>query len=392
MIPRHLSVIIKKRLSLARSLYIFGARQVGKTTLLRETFPELIYRSLEDPDIEHHASQDPRGFLEQFDSKGGILDEVQRVPELFRYLQGFIDNNQGKLVLSGSQNFLLNQQISQSLAGRVSILELPPLSQRELWHLDSLDSTFCDEATAPSTDLETRLFLGGYPEPALKPEIADFWFADYERTYLERDVRLLVNVTNLQLFSQFIRLVANRVGSLLNIASLSNDLGLSENGCRKWLTILEASGVIFRLAPYYQNFNKRIVKSPKIYFNDTGLVCYLLGIKNSEQLRNHRSSGSVFENYVIAEIRKQIINQGKVPACYFWRDKAGVEIDLLIDDGSDLKAIEIKKGKTFTSDWLKAIKKWSVWAKQPMDHCHVVYGGNTPLVFDDVAVHSWQSI
>lgn len=391
MLTRHITEVLKKRFHLARSLYLFGARQVGKTTLLKQTFPELPYRSLEDPDQEQAALADPKGFLSQFSETGAILDELQRVPDLFRYLQSHIDEYGTKFLLSGSQNFLMNQHITQSLAGRISILELLPLSQRELWGAPLSSSIFCEDSLKPDFPhrLNTRLHQGGYPEPATKPEIIEFWFADYERTYLERDVRQLINVTNLQKFSQFLRMVAHRVGSLLNIANLANDVGMSETSCRQWLSILEASGVVFRLQPHHQNFNKRLVKSPKLYFSDTGLLCYLLGITEKSLNENQSASGGIFENYVITEIRKGFLNQGKPAPLYFWRDKNGTEVDLLIETNNHLEAIEIKKGGNFSENWLTALRKWSKWSNTPLHRCSVVYGGAAYEDISGVSVRPW---
>lgn len=391
MLTRHLSKVLQKRLQLAKSVYLFGARQVGKTTTLRQTFPELPYRSLEDPDQEQAAVADPKGFLSQFQSTGAILDELQRVPDLFRYLQGFIDQHAVKFVLSGSQNFLLNQHISQSLAGRISILEMMPLSYREIYGQSAKAPLFPaqDWRDDKQVDLHLRLWQGGYPQPGLNAELANFWFADYERTYLERDVRLLINVTNLQKFGQFMRMLAHRAGALLNVASLANELGISENSCRQWIGILEASGVVFRLLPYHRNYNKRLVKSPKVFFNDTGLLCYLLGISEPQILQNHASSGHIFENYVIAEIRKYFLNRGQRPNLFFWRDKTGTEVDLLIEFSGELQAIEIKKGQTFTNDWLAAFRKWSRWSAVALNQCYVIYGGDEMQTIDDIKIYPW---
>ena len=385
---RHLVEPLRARFELARSLYLFGARQVGKTTLLRQTFPSLPYISLEDPDQESRATEDPKGFLGAFQQSGAILDELQRVPDLFRYLQGFIDQFGTKFILSGSQNFLMNQHISQSLSGRISIFELMPLSLRERCH-QPRGSTLFGSVHRPELDMMQALHQGGYPAPVSQPEVIDFWYADYERTYLERDVRLLVNVTNLQKFSQFLRMVAHRAGSLLNIANLANELGLSESACRKWITILEASGVIFRLSPYYRNFDKRLVKSPKLYFNDTGLLCYLLGIQEAQTLQYHASSGHIFENYVVAEVRKHFLNLGKQAKLFFWQDKSGHEVDLLIEQGTELLAVEIKKGQTISSGWVEGLNKWCRWSKVAPDQCRVVYGGDQPQQTHGISVIPW---
>ncbi|OOG78585.1 ATP-binding protein [Algoriphagus sp. A40] len=327
---------------------VVGPRQTGKTTLVRSIFSHKPYVSLEDPDQREFALEDPRGFLAGLPN-GAILDEVQRTPELFSYLQGVVDPNPqtGQFILTGSNNFLLQQSITQSLAGRVGYLQLLPFSLVEL---------YSGQKEIPS---ENQLMIkGGYPplyEPGIPP---DLWFPNYLRTYIERDVRQVKNITDLIVFERFIRLLAGRVGQELNMAGLSNEVGVDNKTIQSWIGILESSFLIYLLRPHFQNFNKVIVKRPKIYFLDTGLVSFLLGISTEKQLDFHPLRGAIFENLVVSELIKERTNQAKEVNLFFWRDKTGHEIDVLMDNGSELFPIEIKSGKTINSDYFKNLKFW----------------------------------
>ena len=292
MIVRHLSKVLKARYKSARSVYIFGPRQSGKTTLVKETFPELKYVNLEDPDTLEFSETDPRGFFAQFDSDGGgIIDEPQRNPKLFSYLQGQIDNDKKKFILTSSQNFLTMESISQSLAGRITVLNLLPLSKKEIDGKSLIKS----ESIFNAMDYKDKytnidhmwgyILKGGYPELNVNPECFSYWPGDYVRTYLERDIRRVINVQDLGVFQKFLKLCAGRTGSILNRASLAGDCGISETSCVRWLSLLEQSGIIYILKPYYNNFDKRQVKSPKIHFVDSALCCYLLSIKTVEHLK-----------------------------------------------------------------------------------------------------------
>ena len=336
MIPRSLAPVILKRAEKMPIITLTGPRQSGKTTLVKSIFSKHGYTNLESAETRSYAESDPKSFLRQFD-KGIVLDEVQRLPELLSYIQVLSDDNPqpGFFVLSGSQNFALLESISQSLAGRTAIFHLLPFSLEELHTYGIYYDSF-----------ETYMFKGFYPrlyDLDLHPQDL---LPDYIDSYLERDVRQLINVKNLGKFQLFIRLCAARNGQLLNRNSLSIEIGVDNKTIESWLSILEASYIIFRLQPYYKNFNKRLVKTSKIYFYDTGLVCALLDIRTEDQLRKHYLKGEIFESFVISELMKQRINQGLRPRFYFWRDRSGREIDCLIEEDSQLKCIEIKSGRT----------------------------------------------
>ncbi|WP_373493449.1 ATP-binding protein [Aquiflexum sp.] len=332
-----------------KAVAVVGPRQSGKTTLTRALFPSKTYVSLENPDTRQFAEQDPRGFLAQY-TEGAILDEAQRVPAIFSYLQQLLDesNAAGRFILTGSNNFLLQQNIVQSLAGRLAYLYLLPFSVNELKSGDLLPKT-----------LNEMLFTGSYP-PVFQQEIApEKWFPNYIKTYVERDVRLIKNISNLGDFERFLRLCAGRVGQLLNKSSLGIEVGVDSKTIDAWLTILESSFIIHLLKPHHQNFNKRLVKMPKLYFHDTGLVCALLGIQNPLQIQTHPLRGSLFENFVIGEFIKMQYNLGNQGRLYFWRDNKGNEIDLIIDNGDKLYPIEIKAGQTITQTYFKGINFWN---------------------------------
>jgi hypothetical protein len=331
-------------------VFLTGPRQSGKTTLARSCFPDFLYLSLEDLDHQRHAQDDPRGFLARLETAGGaILDEVQRVPDLFSYLQGFIDDRRGgPLVLTGSQHFLLSERISQSLAGRVALLELMPLSVAELTARTSLKPGELDAPLPPkpALALDELLMRGMFPRIHDRQLDARAWMDGYVRTYVERDVRLLSNVGDLEAFTRFLSLCAGRTGQLLNSSSLASDAGVSHVTTRRWISLLEASYVIALLRPHHQSFSKRVVKSPKLYFLDTGLLCYLLGVRGAGDLGTHPLRGSVFECFVLAELCKQFLHHGERPPLFFWRDTHGHEVDVVIDLGSRRLPVEIKSGAT----------------------------------------------
>ncbi|MBJ6368165.1 ATP-binding protein [Snuella sedimenti] len=337
-------------LSLAKqykAIAVIGPRQSGKTTLVRAVFSMKPYVSLENPDIRSFALEDPRGFLEQFPN-GAVFDEVQRTPELFSYLQQVLDENPdvAQFILTGSNNFLLQQNISQSLAGRVGYLNLLPFALSEI------------KDSAPKT-INEKLFKGFYPPLYDKPFEIQKWFSNYIRTYIERDVRQLKNIENLVVFERFMRLCAGRIGQLLNKSALAIEVGVDSKTIESWIGILEASFILFRLPPYHNNFNKRIVKIPKLYFYDVGLASALLGVQNADQLELHPFRGSLFENMVVVELLKQCLNKGKLNNLYFWRDSKGNEIDIVIDNFDALIPIEVKSGKTITQDYFKGLRFWS---------------------------------
>lgn len=325
-----------------------GPRQSGKTTLARYYFQDKRYVSLENPDEQAFALNDPRGFLKQFPD-GAILDEVQRVPHLFSYIQQIVDEDSRKalFVLSGSNNFLLQQSITQSLAGRVGYLELLPFCYDEITSIP--DSNY-------STD--DFLFLGGYPSIIYEQANPQLWFSAYVRTYIERDVRQLKNIKDLAQFQRFLYLCAGRIGQQINFSQLGNEIGADHNTVSSWLSILQASYVIHLVQPYYQNFNKRIVKTPKLYFYDTGLACFLLGIRQAGDLTYHAYRGALFENLVINELLKNRFNRSQLSNLYYFRDSTGNEVDVIIDEGSTLKAIELKAGSTASGSFFKNLYYW----------------------------------
>ncbi|MCH8486317.1 MAG: ATP-binding protein [Candidatus Cyclonatronum sp.] len=358
-LTRKISGLIKKFPMLA----VLGPRQSGKTTLLRALFPAYAYVNLELPETRAFAASDPRGFLERY-QKGVILDEIQNVPDLFSYLQVFTDERgiNGEYVLTGSQHFLMMEQISQSLAGRVALLYLMPFSAREL-----------HQGEKPQ-NWERLIFYGGYPrifDQDIHP--ADFYPA-YIQTYIERDVRKLQNVANLNQFRKFLMLLAGRAGQLLNVNSLAADAGISNHTAEAWIRLLEASFIVFRLPPYFKNFNKRVIKSPKLYFCDTGLLCSLLGLRRQADAELHFMRGALFENLVLLEFRKFLSNAGEKPDLYFWRDSNQNEIDLLFERNGSLHACEIKSGKTITKDYFKGLAKFQ--KIQPESRLHLIYGGD----------------
>jgi predicted AAA+ superfamily ATPase len=343
-----------------------GPRQSGKTTLLRKMFPQYRYESLEDPETQIYAESDARRFLGKNEKM--IIDEIQRVPSLFSYIQSNVDqaNISGHYIISGSQSFLLNQHISQSLAGRVAVFNLMPLSIRELNNYGTSVDNF-----------EKYIFKGFYPRLYDRDiEPVDF-FPNYIQTYVERDVRLLQNIHDLSLFIRFLKLCAGRIGQLLNLNSLANDCGISPNTAKSWISVLEASFVIFLLQPHHMNFNKRLVKMPKLYFLDVGLAASLLEIRSVQQVSTHYSRGALFENLILCELLKNRYNEGLRNNCYFWRDNKGVEIDCLIENGNDLTPIEIKSGSTFNEDFFKNLNYWRKLSSDQKETGFVIYGGNT---------------
>ncbi len=306
-------------------LAITGPRQSGKTTLIKKLFPKMDYVSLEDLDIRNIAINDPRGFLSNYPN-GAIIDEIQRVPELFSYLQTRVDETKlpGQFVISGSQNFLLMESISQSLAGRVALLKLLPLSQSELKRVNLLSAT-SNEA----------MYSGAYPAIFQNEIPPNLYYPNYINTYIERDVRSLKNIGNLELFNRFLKLCAGRAGQPLNYASLAADTGISLNTAKAWISVLVSSYIIFLLPPHYRNFNKRLIKMPKLYFHDTGVLNYLLGIEKQQQLETHFMVGNIFENYVISEMLKFYYNNSKDAPLFFSNDSEHKEIDILMKVGNE---------------------------------------------------------
>ena len=366
MIERTITAKLQRMTTLYPIVLLTGPRQSGKSTLLREKFPEYQYVSLEDLDNRAFALDDPRGFLDTYPDKT-IIDEAQYAPNLFSYLQTHVDlaDKEGMYILSGSQNFQLMEQISQSLAGRVAILELLPFSRDEIKSVGLLPKTIDEE-----------IFTGAYPRLFDKEMHPTEYYPYYIKTYVERDVRQLKNVSDLGMFVKFIKLCAGRIGQLLNYSSLANDCGISVSTAQAWLSLLETSYIVYRLRPDFNNFSKRLIKSPKLYFHDVGLACSLLEIKDAKQLGNHYLKGGLFENYVINVFLKRSYNRGEMPQLSFWRDNKGKEVDLLETVENKQFAYEIKAGKTYSSDFSDSLLYWAGLSSADAEHCNIVYGGD----------------
>jgi uncharacterized protein len=362
-----------------------GPRQSGKTTLARTTFPELAYASLEQPDVRQRALSDARGFLADF-PRGAIIDEIQRAPELMSYLQTDVDLNRGQRqwVLTGSHNLMLLESVSQSLAGRAGLFTLLPLSYAEL-----------ADANRTSDDLWDVVWRGGYPALIDPQLMASQWFASYVTTYIERDVREVLEIRDLQGFQTFLGLAATRTGSLQNAAQLGSDVGIAHNTAQQWLSVLEASFVCFRLKPFFRNLGKRLTKTPKLHFFDSGIVCYLLGIRTSKELRMHPLRGAIFETWVVSEIMKSHLEQAVLPDLSFYRDQSGLEIDLLVRNGATTTLIEVKSGQTASPDAYGVLKKvGTLIERDPLGVADLqrmlVYGGADRFTHLDTQVLPWN--
>jgi predicted AAA+ superfamily ATPase len=356
-----------------------GPRQSGKTTLARAAFAHLPYVSLENPEEREFAVADPRRFLARF-SQGAVLDEVQRCPGLLSWLQQRVDENRrmGEFVLTGSAQFDLMAGMTQSLAGRVGRVELLPLSGTELG----------PERLPPQ--LETLLWRGGYPALYDRDLAPTDWFANYVATYLERDVRQLIAVRDLAQFQRFVRMCAARSGQLLNLTALGNDCGISGVTAREWLSVLETSYLVARLPPYHRNFGKRLVKTPKLYFLDVGLMTWLLGIRDAASLETHAARGALFETWVVSELLKQRFNAGQPADLHFWRDSTGREVDVVFETPTGLHAVEIKSGSTFASDWIQAARRWTAWAGAEAQPPWLIYGGSGRHAREGCEVSGWR--
>jgi uncharacterized protein len=394
MFARTLQGRIRTLASQFPSVFLTGPRQSGKTTLARSTFPGFEYLSLEDLQTRQEALEDPRGFLHRLEgAEGVILDEVQRAPDLFSYLQGFLDERRaGPVILTGSQHFLLSDRISQSLAGRAALCELLPLSVAELARrraqpADAFDTDPAERIDAPASPRDVLLWSGTFPRIHEAEIDARAWLDGYIRTYVERDVRTLANVGNLDAFTRFVGLCAGRTGQLLNLSSLGADAGVTHDTARRWVSILEASYVVALLRPHSQSFSKRLVKTPKLYFVDTGLLCALLGIRSSGDLRLHPLRGAVFECFVVSELRKRFLHQGERAPIWFWRDRSGHEVDVLVDLGARRVAVEVKSGETLASDAFRGLDYYAKLAGSPGGV--VVYGGDASYQRGPYLVRAW---
>lgn len=361
---------------------ITGPRQSGKTTLAQAAFPDYAYANLEHLPTRQYARENPVGFLRQYQN-GLIIDEAQYAPELFSYIQVEVDRTRrnGQYILSGSQNFLLMEKITQSLAGRVAVFNLLPFSTQELeGSVHQLKNPF------------DYIVKGFYPRIYDQATPLEVFYPSYLLTYLERDVRLLKNIGDLGSFERFVRLCAGHIGQIFNQASLSNDTNFSQPTIKSWLSVLETSFVAFLLPPYFQNFNKRLLKTPKIYFYDTGLACSLLGIRSASDLENHPMRGPLFENFIVVECMKRRLNRGLRPNCYYWRDSTGNEVDLLIEHDSRIFPIEIKSSQTLKPDFFKNLAYFQKISATPVEQSFLVYAGaeNQDRLY--ASARSWDNL
>jgi uncharacterized protein len=396
MVPRKLESYLREDARYYPVLTVTGPRQSGKTTLVRATFPDHRYVSLEEGDQRRFALEDPRGFLVRL-GRRAIIDEAQRAPELFSYIQVAVDEDAepGRFILTGSHNFLLMREVSQTLAGRCAVRYLLPFSRAELEQSPQAephgrDGLFDNRETR--LDLWETIRTGFYPrihDRQIPPEV---WLPDYLQTYLERDVRSLVNLGDLETFERFLALCAGRTGQLLNFSSLAGDTGVSVDTVRRWISVLKTSFAVFLLRPHHRNFNKRMIKSPKLYFYDTGLACHLLGIRNAEQLVTHPVRGALFESYILAEVAKAYLHHRREPPIYFWRDRAGHEVDLVIDEGGTLYPVEIKSGQTVSRDMLTSLTWWSQEAAQDAALGTLVHGGAERYERNGIALRPWFAV
>ena len=378
-IPRILAKELKQSVREYPVTAVLGPRQSGKTTLVQKAFPKRKYISLEDLDNRNFAKKDPRGFLSAC-SGGAIIDEAQRAPGLLSYIQTKADKDRkkGQFILTGSNQFLLEEKIAQSLAGRVALLRLLPLALSEL-----------SGRRGPGS-LNQTLFKGFYPRLHGERIREIRWLGGYIETYISKDIRLIKNISNLSQFGLFLKSAAARAGQLLNLQSMANDCGISQNTAKAWLSVLESGFILKRLPPYHKNFRKRLVKAPKVYFYDTGILCRLLSVKAPEEIASHALKGAIFENMVFSEIEKHFFNQGDSPPVYFWRDQHGHEIDFLIEGGRTLTAIEAKAGQTLAGDFFKNIEYFKSAGGKIKPY--LIYGGDESQTRHGVSVLPWRRL
>lgn len=358
---------------------ILGPRQSGKTTLAKKMFSNFEYVSLEDFDYREFAQNDPRGFLNRY-KKEVIFDEIQRVPSLMSYLQTHTDslNENGSIIITGSHNFLLMEQISQSLAGRVGISTLLTFSINELKNIE--------------TDRNELIFKGFYPRIYDQNIRAEIFYRNYISTYIEKDIRQLKNITNIDNFIKFLKILAGRTGQELNLSTISDECGISHNTVKEWTSILEASFIVYRIRPFHKNYNKRIVKNPKLYFTDTGLVCNLLGIRKKVDVDYHFLKGNIFETFIMNEFIKYNLNYGEKLEYYFWRDNHKKELDLIIDKGTCHYGIEIKSSETVQEKYFSGLNYWIKLTGNKPSSMYLVYGGNENMIRNGMNVVSWRNI
>lgn len=385
MIAREITPTLEQFARQYSVIAILGPRQSGKTTLARSVFGQHRYISFEEAlGAQEYAKRDPQGFLDSLSNEHGvILDEFQHVPILLSYIQIAVDKEKkpGYFILTGSQNFLLNERISQSLAGRIALLHLLPFSIKEL-----------RDAQVLPDRIETVVYQGCYPRIYDENLDPTPWYTFYTNTYLERDVRQIRNVTDLNKFQKFMQLCAGRTGQVLNVASLSNDADVNVATVNAWLSVLAASYIIFFLQPHHKNFNKRLIKSPKLYFFDTGLVCSLLGIETVEQLQTHYARGSLIETLIISDFSKQYYNKARIPRMYFWRDQTGHEVDCILEQKTHLIPIEIKANKTVSYSFFDDLTYYNQLAHADPSKSFVIYGGNEREKWPIGTILGWQSV
>ena len=380
MIYRKLAATLQRLAKTFPVIAITGPRQSGKTTLAKAVFADKPYITLEDPAERAFALEDAKGFLHRF-RDGAIFDEAQRWPDLFSYLQGMVDEEPipGKFILTGSQQFGLLAGVSQSLAGRVGMTALLPLSISEL-----------PAASQSSQSLDTLIIKGSYPALHVRDISPADWFASYIATYIERDIRQVLRVHDLSVFQRFVRLCAGRNGQLLNLNALAGETGVSQKTARSWLSVLESSYIVHLLPPYFRNFGKRLIKTPKLYFLDQGLACWLLGIRSHEHLALHPMRGAIFESFIISEFLKSRYNRGLPPDLYFWRDNNGLEADIVFERGTKLQPVEIKSGQTITGDSIRAGLKAARFAGEEALQPWLIYGGDDSYERNGVTIMSWR--
>lgn len=398
MFRRHLGSYLAEAARRMPVVTLTGPRQSGKTTLVRSVFPDHSYVSLERPDLRAHALEDPRGFLGEH-SGGVIFDEVQRAPDLLSYLQGLVDENprSGRFILTGSQNLLLQQKVSQTLAGRTAVMHLLPLSLSELCGHAPLDPDQLDQlppppSPAPPIDrgLWETVWAGFYPRIHDQNLPPSEWLAGYQQTYVEKDLRDILHVMDLDGFQRFMRLVAGRSGQELNLEALAADAGITRPTARSWLTALRIGFLVTLLQPHRASFRKRLRKRPRLHFLDTGLLCYLLGIRDPATLEHHPLRGAIFETFVVGEITKAFVHAGREAPLYLWRDTAGHEIDILIDLGTRLVPVEVRSGLTLSSAAWNGLRWWTTIPGNPNHSGTLVHGGTEFSMHGSFVVRPWH--
>ncbi len=380
MISRNGEETVQKLLRGFPTVTITGPRQSGKTTLARKIFADKPYASLEDPDKRLFAQEDPRSFLEQFPD-GAVIDEVQRCPDILSYLQTVLDSDgrMGLFILTGSQQFGLLSGVTQSLAGRTAFMELLPFSLPELAEADRLPQ-----------EVNTLLHSGCYPPLYARNVSPQAWFSSYTTAYIERDVRQILKIQDLESFQRFIRLCAGRTGQLLNFSSLANECGITHNTAKAWISVLEASYIIFLLRPHHANFKKRLVKMPKLYFYDSGLASWLIGIRSADQLKTHPLRGSIFETFIVSELVTSRFNQGEKADLFFWRDSNGNEVDIIAEQSGRLIPLEIKSGKTLSTESTKGLNKYIALAAESVTSPTLIYGGSDSYKKQGIHITPWK--